>query len=70
MLKLNDIEKTTVEGLLRKWGYDDKARLNDLEEDCSGAKSYYFEVYPSNIGDSVYLIYKDKKEFISDIDSF
>lgn len=68
-LTLNKKEKETIRLLLEKWGYFHKQALADIEEDVSGMKSYYFEVYPSNIGDSVYLCYNGNREFISDIDN-
>lgn len=67
MLKLSDVEIETRNNLLNSWGYN---ALADIEEDCCGATSYHYIVKPSGIGDTIYLVYKDNVECISDLDSF
>lgn len=64
---LTDFEKSRRDEILTSKGYD---AMSDLEETCDGAKSYHYEVHPSNIGDDVYLCFKGLKYYISDPDSF
>lgn len=67
MFQLTRYEKDKLKQVLSDNKYDP---LLDLEETCDGSKSYHFEVYPSNIGDTVYVVFYGEKTLLSDIDSF
>lgn len=66
MLKLSGLEIAARDYFLEKMGYDG---LADLEEDCCGATSYHYEVHPSGIGDSVYVVFKGTRHLISDFEN-
>lgn len=67
ILELTPFEKARRDEVLKAEGHD---YLADLEETCEGSASYHYEVHTSNIGDSLYLVYKGKKTFLSDPESF
>lgn len=66
MWPLSDLEIFNRDSFLKTMGYDGQI---DLEEDCCGAKSYHYEVHPSNLCDTVYVVYKGMKHLISDLDN-
>jgi hypothetical protein len=66
-VQLTDYEKARRDEILVAQNYD---ALSDLEETCDGSKSYHYEIHPSNIGDSIFLVFKGEKYFLSDPDSF
>lgn len=37
-----------------------------IEEDCCGSTDYHFEVYPSGIGDSVWLVCAGDRVWLDD----
>lgn len=37
-----------------------------LEEDCCGTKDYHFEIHPSGIGDSIYLVCNGERIWLDD----
>ena len=37
-----------------------------IEEDCSGAKDYHFEVLPTGIGDCVHIVCGGKRLWLDD----
>lgn len=66
-LTLTEYEVAQRDELLKRLGHDAMA---DLEETCEGSASYHYEVHPSGIGDSVYLVFRGERHYISDPASF
>lgn len=63
MLTLSPKEVENRDKILKELGYD---LLADIEETACGDRSYHYEVYPTGIGDSIYLCFKGEKRDITD----
>lgn len=63
---LNEKEKTLRDKWLKIWEYNYEI---DLEETAEGSRSYYYEIHPSNIGDTIFICYKNYRANITDYES-
>lgn len=62
-MRLTEYETRVRDEALKTANYD---LLADLEETCEGSRSFHYEVHPSGIGDTIYLVFKGEKTLLND----